>query len=685
MDDEAEHDTDKAAEQTDALREVHRRAMQRFDACAIPTMENRAESLLARRFITIPGAQWDGDWGVQFEKSIRVEVNKVGRGVDKIERDYRDNRIVPDFRPDGKEANDETADTLDGMHRADSYRFKSQQARDNAAFEAIAGGFGAYRMSNEWDDEDDRDNDHQRINPASIITDADQSVFFDINARLYDKSDAKYAFIRISLSREAFEEEYGDSASDFPENVLWKAWDWFRPDTVAVAEYYVKEETKDTLWILTNTISGEEQRVWASEIEDGWLTQQVKDGWKKRSQRRKRCRVHKYVLSGAEVLEDCGLIAGEFIPVVPIYGKRYFVEGIERWKGYVQDKMDSQRLYNSMVSKLAETNSLAPREVPLFAPEQMPPALASHWANMNIERHAYGLVEPLRDEAGQIVSAGPVGKIDPPQLAPVTATLLQVANGDLTEDMVDGSDTVRANTSAEAMDLAATRVDAKSGIYLDNIRQSVQREGEIYLSIAQEVYTEEGREVETMDEEGGTGIAKLKKMVANENGESKVINDLQGARYKVIVSVTEATATRRDKTVKASLNVAEVANAAGDMELAQASILTAVMNMDGEGMSDLKEYARKRAIAIGVAKPNEEEQRTMDEAAQQEQPDPMAQLATAQADDFAAGAEKKRAEVAKVEADTALSKAKTLETLHGLNQPANDSPPFMEKYRSVPA
>jgi hypothetical protein len=74
---------------------------------------------------------------------------------------------------------------------------------------------------------------------------------------------------------------------------------------------------------------------------------------------------------------------------------------------------------------------------------------------------------------------GPIGKIEPPQLQPVTAALLQIAAGDLQAETDDGSDEVKANTSAEAMDIAATRIDAKSAIYLDNMKQSVQREGEI--------------------------------------------------------------------------------------------------------------------------------------------------------------------------------------------------------------
>lgn len=683
---------------SERLSKVYDRAMRRFDECAWPTMRNREESLIARRFITIPGAQWEGEWGEQYDNAIKLESDNVGKGVKKIERDYRENRIVPDFRPDGPNADPVTADTLDGMHRADSYRFKSQQARDNACFEAIAGGYGAYRLTNELEDPRDKDNDQQRINPASIIIDADQTVFFDIGAVLYDKSDAKYAFVRQRYTREAFKERFGeDRQSDFPEGVLWTMRDWFRPDTVAVAEYYEREDVDDKLWILTHELSGEEKRLWSSDMEEGDLAELKRDGWQARSQKRKRCRVHKYVLSGAEMLDDCGLIAGDQIPIVPVYGNRYFVDGIERWKGYVQDRMDDQRLLNSCLSKLAETNSLAPREVPIFDPEQMDPVIADQWARSNIDRLPYLLAHSLRDQAGNIVSTGPIGKIEPPQLAPVTATLLQFAKANLTEDMQD-ADEVKANTSADAMDIAAQRVDAKSGIYLDNIRQSVQREGEIYLSMCADVYVEEGREIETMDEDGGDGRATLVQSYTDPKTQANfTINDFQTGRYKVIVSVTEATATRRDKTVKAMLNIAQVAQAAaGDQELAKAALLTAVQNIDGEGSDNMIEFARKQAVAMGLQEPSDEEKQAMAQAAQEQKPDPITVVAEAQAKDFEASAGKKAAETqqiqvetlnklrepAETEANTEYLRARTVETLSkaGSNradamQPANDTAP----------
>ena len=669
-------DDDETESKDDArLAEVHKRAIRRFDATVVPQIPMREESLLARRFVEIPGAQWEGPWGEQFENSIRVEVPKIGRAIRKIETDYRENRIVPDFKPDGGDSNQDTANTIAGMHRADSYKFKAQEARDNAFQEAIRGGFGAYRLINVREDEYDRDNDKQRINPGALITDADQHVFFDPQAKSYGKHEAGFAFVLLPYTPEAFTDEFGDAEpTDWPDNLRHSTYDWYRPEVVMACEYYEVEDRTETLYVLTHPLITEEERIWKSEIEDEALADKKLAGWEVAIQRRKRRRVHKYILSGCRVLEDCGVIAGCRIPIVPVYGQRTFIDGQERFKGHVQDRMDSQRLYNSNVSRLAETNARSPQEVPIFAAEQMPPEYATLWSRLHIDRHPYALVNPLTDPtSGQIISTGPIGYVKPPELAPVTAALLQIANNDLIEEDQDGADTVKANTSAEAMDIAAARVDAKSGIYLDNMRQSVQCEGEIYVGMLPDVYVEEGREVETMSEDGDDGTEKLGEMYTDGRGATSVRNDFSRGKYKVIVSVTEATATRRDKTVRSALNTAEIALKAGDMELAQASIITAIMNSDGEGIEDLQAYARKRGLQIGLVEPNEEEAAQMEQQAQQ--PDPATVLADAQADALAAQADDSRASAAKKTAEVALTKAKTIETLTdaGIKHlPAND-------------
>lgn len=636
----------------------HDKALRRFDVIAEATQEERALALQDRRFAFIAGAQWEDEWADQFENSIMVEINKTAAGLEKIINDYRENRVTVNFRAADGKASEDTADMLDGLFRADAYRSKAQQAFDNAFEEGVAGGYGAWRLCNEYDDEYDPDNDHQRIRIEAIV-DADQSVFWDPNAKLYDKADALYCFVISAVAKEAFVEEWGeDKLTDWPVGIVKPHYDWYTPDVVRVAEYYEVEIKTEKRVIFSNAIVNEEQRFWNSELDDQTRAELMQQGWRElRTRMAKRRRVHKWILSGAEVLKDCGYIAGDQIPVIPYYGQRRFIDNMERCQGHVRKAKDPQRSYNAQISNLMEQAAAAPIERPIFTQQQ----IAGHetsWAEANLKRAPYALVNPLIDEStGQIVQTGPIGSVTPPQIAPAMAALIQITANDIAEltNSDDGADEAKSNISAEAMDIAATRTDAKSMVYMDNMRQSMQRCGEVYLGMARDVYFEEGREVDTMGPNGEEGTATIAEPYTDERGRFSIRNDLSNGKYKVISDVTEATTTRRDKTVKTLVNVAQIAGAA-DPELAMASLNTAIMNMDGEGMDDLQDWIRQRLVSQGIVKPNEEEKQALEQAAANQQPDPQSQALQAMAAKEGALAEK-------AVADTALSKAKTVETL----------------------
>lgn len=648
----------------DALDEVFERAIERFDLAVLPQLEMRALALAARRFVSIPGAMWEGDFGDAFDNAIKLEINLTKDGLDKVYRDYNENRIVPDFRPAGGKGDDESAETLDGVHRADSHCFKSSQARDNAFIEGTAGGFGAYRLTNEWADPYDKDSDKQRINPGLAIVDADQRVFFDPDSILYDKSDARFAFIITAQAREEFERDHENAITDWPEPPTDGQYDWFSPDVVKKAEYYEVEDVEEKLFVLSHVLSGQEERYWESELDGEELAEMKKMGWRAKTREMKRRRVHKYVMSGAEVLHDKGIIAGDRIPIAPYYGKRSYVDGVERFEGYVQAKMDVQRLYNMAVSKIAETSAQSPRTIPIFASQQMPTRLAELWARQIVDRHGYALVDPLINPVtGEVIATGPIGEVPPAQIDGATSAVVQLARNDLVADQQDGSEEAKANTSEDALAFAATRVDAKSGIFLDNWRQTVQCEGEIYLSMSADVYFEPGREVETMGEDGNDGTAKLVEKYVDGAGKEGFRNDFTRGHYKVVVDVTEATATRREKTVRSALHLSAAAENLGDNELGQAALITAVSNMDGEGMTDLQKYARRKGIALGLIEPSDEEKAALDEAAQNQGPDPAAAVANAQAEALHEHAGKLHEEQDLTRAKTAESRAKTVETL----------------------
>src|SRR6185369_6358907 len=112
-------------------------------------------------------------------------------------------------------------------------------------------------------------------------------------------------------------------------------------------------------------------------------------GWKQEERAIKRRRVHKYILNGSFVLKDCGYIAGPNIPIVPFYGRREYVDNIERWRGHVHKKMDAQRIFNGRLARLTEIDSLSPREIPIVLDEQLTPQIMEEWRRQNIDRHPF--------------------------------------------------------------------------------------------------------------------------------------------------------------------------------------------------------------------------------------------------------------------------------------------------------
>lgn len=653
------------------------RALLRFNDISSATRDERMMSLEDRRFVFIQGAQWEGDWGQQFENCLRVQINKVQRGHDKIINDYRANRFTVNFRPAGTAGDDDTAELLNGLFFADMYRSRGGEALDNAFGEGASGGMGAWRLCNEYEDESDPDNDHQRIATYQIV-DADQRVYFDLDAKRYDKSDARYAYVLHSMTPEAFKEEYGDDKlTTWPENRARPNWfDWFRPTVIYIAEYYEVEEVTQELRIYSRDETDEEYRYWAQDMSDEMVQDMDARGFQKRTRKIKRKRVHKWKLSGAEVLEDCGYIAGPNIPIVPFYGKRVFIDNVERFKGHVRDAKDPARVYNAQISKLTENASLAPRELPIFAPEQVQ-GLQDHWRDMNIGRHPFALAHPVIDpQTGSIVSQGPIGYLKPPDLPPVLGALIQQTGADIAEitNGDDGSMEIKSNVSGEAMDIAASRVDAKSYIYMDNFKLSMQRFGEIYYGMAKEVYVEEGREVETMDEEGETAYAILHEVYTNP--QTKVTYkryDLSVGKLNIVADVTEATATRRDKTVRTMISLATTAATFGANDLASASLLTAIRNMDGEGIDGFKEFAHRQAVQIGLDEMTPEEEQQAAAAQENQQPDPQQLAIIAQAKMFEAQAAKLQADTGKAQADTQLSGAKIIQTLADAKKTANEA------------
>jgi len=365
-----------------------------------------------------------------------------------------------------------------------------------------------------------------------------------------------------------------------------------------------------------------------------------------RQKKVKRRRVRKYILSGNAVLEDCGYIAGRHIPIVPVYGKRWFIDNVERCMGVVRLAKDAQRLKNMQVSKLGEIAALSSIEKPILFPEQV----AGHqqiWTDDNIKNYPYLLINPVTDATGQQQNLPPVAYTKAPNIPPALAAVLQVTEMDIKEILgsQNEADKMVSNISGKAVEMIQQRLDMQSFIYMSNFAKAVKRAGEIWLGMAKEVYVEEGRTMKGMGEQGEvTSIELMKPMMRD--GEMETDNDLSEADFDVAVTVGPTSESRRAATVRAITGMLAITS---DPETAKVLQAMAMMNMEGEGISDVRDYFRKQLVTLGVLKPTEEEAQQLAQMQQQaQQPTPEQQYLLSEAQKTLAEVEKIKAEAQKL-------------------------------------
>jgi hypothetical protein len=643
-------------------RNIHAEAIRNFDRIQEAVYPERKQCLEDRRFYSIAGAQWEGSLGEQFINKPKFEINKVHLSVIKIFNEYRNNRVTVDFIAKDGVANDDMAEVCDGLFRADERDSGAEEAYDNAFEEAVGGGFGAFRLISEYEDEEDDENEQQRIRIEPIY-DADSSVFFDLDAKRQDKADAKYCFVLYSMTPEEFEEEFNEEATSLSKDVDNTEYDWFSPDLVYVAEYYRVEEKKETIMVYKN-LTGDEVRYTEDDFESNPELEaelaQIGSTLVREKKVKKR-KIHKYIISGSKILEDCGIIAGKHIPIVPVYGKRWFVDSTERCMGHVRLVKDSQRLKNMLTSKLAEISSLSSIEKPIFVPEQM----VGHeyiWESDNISNYSFLLVNPITDAAGSTVPSGPIAYTKPPQIPQALSALMQLSDIDMKE-LLGGSmeaDKMLSHVSGKAREMIQKRIDGQAFIYMSNFAKAIRRAGEIWLSMAKEIYVEEGRKMKTVDSMEQVSSIELYSPGISTHGDVSTANDLSKATFDVNVDVGPSSASQREATVQ---TVQGMLATTQDPETAMVLQSVAMMNMEGDGISDVRDFFRKKLVMMGVVKPTEEERQQMEEAAKNAKPDPNTQALEAMAQEAIAGAKKKEAEVFETLAQTEKIKAETLNTL----------------------
>jgi hypothetical protein len=665
------------------LAKVWDRATARFDRAYGPQQQIRLASLEDRRFAYVDGAQWEGGLGAQFNNRPRFVVNKVQKAVRRIVSEYRANAMTVNFRSSEDDSRQDDLDALRIVYRSDEQYSGAQDVYVSAFDEAVSGGMGAWRLTNDYDHraETDLDDDTPQRILFEPIPDADVSVFFDPDARKLDKSDAKWCTVLNPISWDTYTTDYLGDAVELSERPTsfkmvrsLKQFDWFTNDSVYIGEYYEVEQKVEKYSVWREPHSGLEQKVYAGLDADGREDAEAEEKhWesvgyiKVRSGKRNSKKVRKYFMDGCGVLKDCGYIAGSEIPIVVVYGIRQVIDGIERFQGAVRLAKDSQRLYNMQISTLADITAFTPREKPIFTPEQ----IAGHeltWASDIVDNNPYLLINPVTGADGSQTLSGPVGQIKQPDVPPALAGLVQITAADMLD--VTGGDLAAAQVTSNTSDALVSRVQAHQDmqiyIFIDNMSRAMQRCGKIYLSMACDIYTEENRKFSANGEDGSPESAAINVPSIDDSGAPTIARTFTPG-LDVFVDVGPAFNSRKDSTVNA---IAKILPGIVDPQMQQLMVATLVRNLDGEGMEDLSKFARMQLVKAGVVKPNDEESQEL-QAEQQEAanapPDAQTVALLAQARKDAASATQSEAAAVQALSTAELNQAKAAESISNTN------------------
>jgi predicted NBD/HSP70 family sugar kinase len=587
-------------------------ALKRFKKAEEAEQENR--DLAEEDFRFAAGEQWPDQIRQEREQSDRpcLTFNRLPAFIAQVVGDARQNKPAIKVLPCDSGADVETAEVYNGLIRNIESQSRATQAYITAFEHSVTGGMGAFRILTKYasDDSFEQDIRIERItNPFSV--------YWDPNAREYDKSDAQWCFVSEWMTKEAFEAKYPKETPD-DWNEDYRGSNWALEDRVRVAEYWCKKPVTRKIGLLDGRVIEIKKGMEGLPFE---MTRTVES-----------FKVVRYVLSGHTVLEGPSEWAGRWIPIVPVFGPEEWVDDRIRYRSLIRYAKDPQRQYNYWQSVITEKVALAPKSPWLVTPAMIA-GLERFWNAANKENRAYLPYNP-DPTAGRPERQQPAFV----QAAELQQSAQAIDDMKATMGLYDASLGNQSNeTSGKAIIARQREGDNATYAWIDNLARSIQHAGRILVDLIPRIY-DTARIVRIMGEDEAAEMVPINYVLPT----GEVINDLSVGKYDVEIVVGPSYATKRMEAAESMMAfvqaIPQSAQIAGDL-IAKA--------MDWPGAETIAERLKK-ALPPGIVdeKMTPEEQQAQQAAMQEAEEMKQIQKASVIAD-----IELKRAQAAKAKAD----------------------------------
>ena len=574
---------------------IHTQAVTRFERVEKKERSQRRLAVEDIKFAQTEDGQWDEGAKEKRKNRPRFTINRVAGAIDQLIGDQRQNRTDIKIRPVSGGATEEIAKTMTGIIRNIESVSKASNAYDIAFDEVVNGGYGGWRVTTEFNDDDSFEQDIK----IKALNTATTSLWFDDGSKEYDRRDAMWAFVTVDMPKEEHKRRFPKSPMSSWSQEQFnnsQCQSWFGENTVRVAEYWVKTPVTRQLALLSDgrVIDAEEEKGVLDELAGQGITV-------KKTRSVKSHKVEMFLLDGSGVLEDAKAWAGKFIPLIPMYGRQSHIEGQTYTRGIVRFAKDANRIYNYATSSAIETAALTPKDPIWMTGKQA----KGHEArlrgfNNNNDPFLFYNADPQAPGAPQRGGAPAVQ----------TAFLQQIQQASMDLYHVTGMQppSIGANPelkSGKAIIAQEKQGDRGSFIFTDNLVKSQEYCAEILVDLIPRIY-DTARQVRIMQQDGETESVDIntvnQEVIDEQSGKPVLVNDLSMGKYDVVAESGPAFATQRQESANQIIELMTQSP-----EFAAVSMDLVAKDLPILESKELTKRVRKQMIANGTIEPTEQE------------------------------------------------------------------------------
>lgn len=412
--------------------------------------------------------------------------NRLPPFIRQVVNDGRQNRPAIKVRPNGGGSDLPTADVIGGLVKHIEQISDADVAYDTALDNACTGGFGFITVDTEYTHDDSFD---LEIKIGAVPNPL--AVSWDWQSTAQDSSDWRFAFINELVDKKEFEKRWPKAKSSltgFDADQYLQT--WFVNDQVQVSRYYERVEVPRQIIKLSNGLVIDKESLDDPMLQAIWEGQGVTPVAERTVRSMK---IVRRLITGMDILEERSW-RGTIIPIIPVYGDAFSVEGRRYSRSLIHDAKDAQRIYNISRTTATEIVALSPKN-PFIGEQGAFDGDMDKWANINTKVWPYieykkGLQRPQREPVAQVpasaINEANMALDDMKQIVGIHDAGLGMPGNEI---------------SGVAIKNRQKEGDVSTFHFVDNLNRSIRCVGRVVLEMIPIVYTGE-RVVRILGEDG---------------------------------------------------------------------------------------------------------------------------------------------------------------------------------------